>query len=67
MPAAARYDAASSAVKPQVVGPHLDQPPMGPQTGQRERRILAGRHDEVGERRPTLDQEADQARGSIRR
>ena len=45
----------------QVVGPQLDEPPVGPQAGERQRRVLAGQQDQVGEGRPALDQEPDQA------
>ena len=49
----------------QVIGPQLDEPAMRSQAGQRQRRILAGEQDQVGEGRSALDQEADQAMDRI--
>ena len=46
---------------PQVIGAQLDQPPVGPQAGERQRRVLAREQDEVDEGRRVLDHEADQA------
>ena len=45
----------------QVVGPQLDEPAVGPQAGEWQRRVLPREQDEMHERRPVLDQEADEA------
>ena len=45
----------------QVVGPQLDEPAVGSKAGERQRRVLPGQEDQVGEGRPALDQEPDQA------
>ena len=46
---------------PQVIGAQLEELAVGPQAGERERRVLAGQEDRVDERWSALDQEADEA------
>ena len=46
--------------EPEIVRTQLDQAPMGAQSRQRERGVLAGDDDEMDERRPLFDQRAEQ-------